>query len=131
MDDQAKMWKLNERLRKDLDEKSRLADETAEKLRVAKSHLAATEEECAKYKRTLQLRDTAIRQATSKILVRQTLSPPENQNLHSIYGDFCLTAFICIDRWVTLKSPLRSYNPLHHTCYQQMILEHCVRCFNM
>ncbi|TPX50042.1 hypothetical protein SeMB42_g00431 [Synchytrium endobioticum] len=62
--DQLKFWKLSERLRQDLYAKPQLADETADKLRVAQSQLAITEHECNKYKRALRYREDAIRQAT-------------------------------------------------------------------
>ncbi|TPX30110.1 hypothetical protein SeLEV6574_g08633 [Synchytrium endobioticum] len=67
VNDQRKFWKLNENLRQDFCAKSKLADETAEKLRVAQSQLATTKHECNQYKRALRYREAAIRQAT-KIL---------------------------------------------------------------
>ncbi|TPX40804.1 hypothetical protein SeMB42_g05869 [Synchytrium endobioticum] len=67
MDDRRKFSKLNENVRQDFCAKSKLADETAEKLRIAQSQLATTEYECNKYKRALRYREAAIRQAT-KIL---------------------------------------------------------------
>ncbi|TPX38515.1 hypothetical protein SeLEV6574_g07753 [Synchytrium endobioticum] len=46
VDDQRTIWRRNERLRQDLDAKSKLADEMALKLRAAQSQLATTEHEC-------------------------------------------------------------------------------------
>ncbi|TPX49399.1 hypothetical protein SeMB42_g02630 [Synchytrium endobioticum] len=55
VDYQRKFWKLNENLRQDFCAKSKLADETAEKLRVAQSQLATTKHECNQYKRALRI----------------------------------------------------------------------------
>ncbi|TPX37018.1 hypothetical protein SmJEL517_g01069 [Synchytrium microbalum] len=67
LDDQAKLYKMNENLRRDLDYQAKLADDTAEKLRAAKNQLVTTETECAKLKRSLHQRDVLIRQAVSKL----------------------------------------------------------------
>ncbi|TPX46192.1 hypothetical protein SeMB42_g02922 [Synchytrium endobioticum] len=67
VDDQCAIWRRNERLRQDLDAKSKLADEMAQRLRAAQPHLATIEHESTKYKRALQHRKAVIRRA-AKIL---------------------------------------------------------------